>query len=108
MVLLVARDRSTIVQYRIKRYKASLFYITSTRRINISVFNVAPKEYRVFSRDVTAAMLVFLNKGTAAMLVSPTNSPGIELYSNAKVFFFFVKKKKRSLITGVKTFHRLR
>ena len=100
-----------MVQYRIKRYKASLFYNTSTCRINISVFNVAPKEYRVFSRDVTAGVLVFLNKGTAAMLVSPTNSPGIELYSNAKVFFFFVKKKQkktRSLITWVKTFHRLR
>ena len=34
----------------------------------------------VFSRDVTAAMLVSLNKGTAAMLMSPTNPPGIELY----------------------------
>ena len=98
MVLLVARDRSTIVQYRIKRYKASLFYITSTRRINISVFNVAPKEYRVFFlRDVTAAVLVFLNKGTAAMLVYPTNSPGIELYSNAKVLFC----KKNTLINHV-------
>ena len=29
--------------------------------------------YGVFSRDVTAAMLVSLNKGTAALLVSPTN-----------------------------------
>ena len=36
--------------------------------------------YRVFSRDVTSAMLVSLNKGTAAMLVSPTNPLGIELY----------------------------
>ena len=27
---------------------------------------------RMFSRDVTAAMLVFLNKETATMLVSPT------------------------------------
>ena len=45
--------------------------------------------YRVFSRDVTAAMLVSLNKGTAAMLVSPTNPPGIELYSYANVFFSF-------------------
>ena len=46
--------------------------------------------YRVFSRDVTAAMLVSLNEGTAAMLlslnegtaamlVSQTNPPGIEL-----------------------------
>ena len=45
--------------------------------------------YRVFSRDVTAAMLVSLNKGTAAMLVSPTNPPGIELYYHANLFFCF-------------------
>ena len=45
--------------------------------------------YRVFSRDVTAAMLVSLNKGTAAMLVSPINPPGIEIYSYANVFFWF-------------------
>ena len=47
--------------------------------------------YTVFSRDVTAAMLaamlVSLNKGTAAMLVSPTYPPRIELYSCANVFF---------------------
>ena len=28
--------------------------------------------YRVFSRDVTAAMLVSLTKGTSLMLVTPT------------------------------------
>ena len=39
--------------------------------------------YRVFSRDVTAAMLVSLNKGTAAILVSPTYRLGYELYSYA-------------------------
>ena len=33
--------------------------------------------YRMFSRDVTAAMLVFLNNGTAAVLVYPTNPPGM-------------------------------
>jgi len=32
-------------------------------------------------------MVVSLNKGTAAMLVSPTNPSGIELYPN--VFFCF-------------------
>ena len=42
--------------------------------------------YRVFSRDVTAAMLVSLNKETAAMLVSPINPLGIELYSYANSF----------------------
>ena len=41
------------------------------------------------SRDVTVTMLVSLNKGTAAMLVSPTNPLGIERYSYANVFFCF-------------------
>ena len=39
----------------------------------------------VFSRDVTAAMLVFLKNGT--------NPPVIELYYRAKVFFFPEKNK---------------
>ena len=39
----------------------------------------------VFSRDVMAA----LNKGTVAMLVSPTNPLGIKVYSYANVFFCF-------------------
>jgi len=47
------------------------------------------ENHRVFSRDVTAAMLVSLNKGTAAMLLSPINPPGIELYSYANVIFCF-------------------
>ena len=54
--------------------------------------------YRVFSRDVTAAMLVSQNKGMAAMLVSPTNPLGIELYYHANVFFCF-GGKTRLLIT---------
>ena len=45
--------------------------------------------YRLFSRDVTVAMLVSLNKGTAAMLVSPITPLGIEFYSYANVFFCF-------------------
>ena len=53
--------------------------------------------YRVFARDVSAAMLVSLNKGTAAMLVSPTNPPEIGLYSYANVSFCF-GSKTRSLI----------
>ena len=47
----------------------------------------------MFSRDVTAAMLVSLNKGTAATLVSPTNHLGIELYSYAKEFSFVLVEK---------------
>ena len=39
--------------------------------------------------DVTAAMLVSLNKGTAAMLEPPINPSGVELYSYANVLFCF-------------------
>ena len=44
---------------------------------------------RLFSREITAAMFLSPNKGTAAMLVSPTNPLGIELSSYAGVFFCF-------------------
>ena len=44
--------------------------------------------YIVFLRDVTVAMLMFLNKGGAAMLVSPVNPPEIKFYSDAKVSLF--------------------
>ena len=60
--------------------------------------------YRVFSRDVTAAMLVSLNNGTAAILVYPTNPPGIELYYHANVFFGFGGKTS-ILITRVRTLY---
>ena len=43
--------------------------------------------YRVFSLDVTAAMLVSQNNETAAMLVSQTNPVGVELFSYANAFF---------------------
>ena len=45
--------------------------------------------YRVLSSDVMAALLVSLNKETAAMLVSPTNPLEIELNYHANVFFCF-------------------
>ena len=56
----------------------------------------------VFSRGVTSAMLMFLNKGTGAILVSPTNYHGIELSSYANAFFCF-DWKTFSLILWVKT-----
>ena len=43
--------------------------------------------YRVFSHDVTAAILVSQNNETAAMLVSQTNTVGVELFSYGKDFF---------------------
>ena len=42
---------------------------------------------RVFSHDVTAAILVFQNNETAAMLVSQTSPVGVELFSYANAFF---------------------
>ena len=43
--------------------------------------------YRVFSHDVTAAILVSQNNETAAMLVSQTNPLGVALFSYANAFF---------------------
>ena len=64
-------------------------------QLNFRLYSIAN---RVFSRDVTAARLVFLNNGTAGMLVSPTSPPGFELYYHANVFFCF-GGKTRLLIT---------
>ena len=53
--------------------------------------------YRVFSHDVTAAILVSQNNETEArvtnmnMLVSQTNPVGAELFSYANAFFCFNK-----------------
>ena len=44
---------------------------------------------RVFSHDVTAAILVSQNNETAAMLVSQTTPVGVELFSYANAFFCF-------------------
>ena len=43
--------------------------------------------YRVFSHDVTAAILVSQDNEKAAMLVSQTNPLGVELFSDANAFF---------------------
>ena len=48
------------------------------------------KDKRVFSNDVTAAILVSQNNETAAMLVSqtgPVTPVGVELFSYANAFF---------------------
>ena len=43
--------------------------------------------YRLFSHDVTAAILVSQNNETAAMLVSQTSPLGVKLFSFANAFF---------------------
>ena len=46
---------------------------------------------RAYSYDVTAAILVFQNKQTTAMLVYQAIPPGIKLDYNAKIVFCFSK-----------------
>ena len=46
-----------------------------------------PFSNRVCSRNITAAILVFQNNETVAMLVSQTNPLGVELFSYANAFF---------------------
>ena len=55
----------------------------------LSVFNI--ETYRVFSHDVTAAILVSENNETEAMLVSQTNPLGVKLFSYANALFCFNK-----------------
>ena len=43
--------------------------------------------YRVFSHDVTTAILVSKNNKTAAMLVSQTSPVAVKLFSYANHFF---------------------
>ena len=53
----------------------------------VSLFLDTVPRYRVFSHDVTAAILVSQNNETAAMLVSQTSPVGVELFSYANAFF---------------------
>ena len=53
--------------------------------------DITKPRYRVFSHDVTAAILVSQNNEMAAMLVSQTNPLGVELFSYANTFFCFNK-----------------
>ena len=46
-----------------------------------------PGHYRVFSHDVTAAILVSQNNEMAAMLVSQTSPVGVELLSYVNASF---------------------
>ena len=99
----------TIVTYFIPSSFNTVFVSTPTWRIATVVralITWVETDNSVFSRDVTAAVVMSLNKGTAAMLVSPTYPAGIELYSYANVFFFF-GWKTCSLITWVKTLYIL-
>ena len=45
---------------------------------------------RAFSHDFTAAILVFQNNETAAMLVHPENPLGVELFSHVNDFLVVI------------------
>ena len=51
--------------------------------------SIALVNYRAFSHDVTAAILVLQNNKTAAMLVYQTSPVGIELFSYVNAFLLF-------------------
>ena len=66
------------------RFKTDRFVL----RIALLSFHVLKQlTYRVFSHDVTVAILVSQNNETAAMSVSQTNPLGVELFSYANAFF---------------------
>ena len=58
--------------------------LVRAKNINTSQENTS---YRVFSHDVTAAILVSQNNETAVMLVSQTIPLGVVLFSYANAFF---------------------
>ena len=69
------------------------------RHVEVSTTWIASTSYRVFSRNVTAAMLGSLNIGTAAVLLSPTILG--ELNSILIQTFFFCSWLKYMLIDHV-------
>ena len=65
------------------RFKTDRFVL----RIALLSFHVLKQlTYRVFSHDVTVAILVSQNNETAVMLVSQTSPVGVELFSYANAF----------------------
>ena len=72
-------------------WKFSCTQRTDYKAINNKIVDKTIPIYGVFSRDVTAAVLVSQNKEMAAMLASQTKPLGIELYFYANTFFCFSK-----------------
>ena len=90
-----------IVRSKIFSFGFSLIVNARLNGCNIC-FNKHSTLYSRFSHDVTATMFVPQNKETAAIFVSPPNTPGIELYYYANDFFCF-RWKTWLLITWMKT-----
>ena len=85
---------SEILGYLLKYIFFALFFCLLLYRLSVRIslpFHILFSHhfidtYRLFSHDVTAAILVSQNE-TAAMLVSQTNPVGVELFSYANAFF---------------------
>ena len=76
------------MSFTCRRIKISFISIPSYLypRFKTEALSNSEMAYRVFSHDVTVAILVSQNSETAAMLVSQTNPLGIELFSYANAF----------------------
>ena len=81
-------ERSELLFWFLSLLLFFTFSLSSSSFLKLPAITVI---YRVFSHDVTAAMLVFQNKEMAAMLVSQTKHLVIELYFYANTFFCFSK-----------------
>ena len=67
----------------------SVHFVELLRHLRASLFYIA------ISRDVTAAILVFQDKETAAILVYQTSPLGVKLYFYGKILFCLSKPKWR-------------
>ena len=83
-----------VVQQRLRNALRSVMNVQSCSfaSLNLLLFllfavAVAQTLYRAFSDDVRAAISVFQNNKTAAMLVLQTNPLGVELFSYVNSFF---------------------
>ena len=81
------RFLSYVVLDRCKKFSALTCW-HSTERIRKNELVFCYQQYRAFSHDVTAVILVFQNNETAAMLVYQTSPVGVELFSYANAFSF--------------------
>ena len=64
------------------------FHCENLKKRNSKLIPMLVTIYRVFSHDVTAAILVSQNNKTAAMLVSQTSPVGVEFFSYVNALLF--------------------
>ena len=80
------------IERKTSGYEAGQIYSRGAQCIttatSMRVFEGKTLDYRVFSYDITAAILVSQNNETAAMLVSQTSPVGFEFFSYANAFFY--------------------